>query len=264
MGPMMLRLASVTVLALLSLSPPQSQSDEIAALKREIQSLKAQQAQMQHDLDAIKSLLQRIAQAQDRPAGDSFVNKQIVIDGEPAKGNAAAKITLVEVSDYHCPFCRRQMLETMPRVMADYVNTGKVRYVFVDYPIAQLHPDAFKAHEAAACAGDQGKYWQMHDLLFTNSPARDAAQLSTQASLLGLDMKKFDACLNNGNGGTHAAEIRASVLRMQQLGVGGTPLVLIGLTPTPGSPLKVIDSIYGAMPYGDFKTALDAVLAQAH
>ena len=261
MGSMILRLASVTVLALLSLSPPQ---DDIAALKREIQALKAQQAQMQRDLDAIKSLLQRIAQAQDRPAADSFVNKQIAIDGQPAKGNATAKVTLVEVSDYHCPYCRRQMLETMPRVMADYVNTGKVRYVFVDYPIAQLHPDSFKAHEAAACAGDQGKYWQMHDLLFTNSPARDAAQLSTQASLLGLDMKKFGACLNDGNGGAHAAAIRSSVLRMQQLGVGGTPLVLIGLTPAPGNPMKVVESIYGAMPYGDFKTALDNVLAQAH
>src|SRR5436190_18149619 len=149
MSSTMLKLACVALLAVLSLSPPQSQSDEIAALKREIQALKAQQVQMQRDLDAIKSLLQRIAQAQDRPAGDSFVNKQIAIDGQPAKGNATAKVTLVEVSDYHCPYCRRQMLETMPRVMADYVNTGRVRYVFVDYPIAQLHPDAFKAHEAA-------------------------------------------------------------------------------------------------------------------
>ena len=261
MDSMMPKLASVTVLALLSLSPPQ---DDIAALKREIQTIKAQQAQMQRDLDAMKSLLLRIAQSQDRPAGDSFVNKQITIDGQPAKGNLTAKVTLVEVSDYHCPYCRRQMLETMPRVMADYVNTGNVRYVFVDYPIAQLHPDSFKAHEAAACAGDQRKYWQMHDLLFTNSPARDATQLSTQASLLGLDMKKFDACLNDGNGGPHAAAIRSSVLRMQQLGVGGTPLVLIGLTPAPGSPMKVVESIYGAMPYGDFKTALDNVLAQAH
>ena len=79
------------------------------------------------------------------------------------RGNASAKVTLVEVSDYHCPFCRRQTLQTMPQVLTDYVNTGKVKYVFVDYPIAQLHPDAFAAHEAAACAGDQGKYWQMHD-----------------------------------------------------------------------------------------------------
>jgi protein-disulfide isomerase len=258
---MVLKLSSITVLALLSLSPPQSQSDELAALKREVQSLKAQQAEMQRDLDTIKSIL--LAQQRGQPAGDPFVNKQITITDEPTKGNATAKVTLVEVSDYHCPFCRRQVLQTMPQVLAEYVNTGKVKYVFVDYPIAQLHPDAFKSHEAAACAGDQGKYWQMHDLLFTNSPARDAAQLATQASMLGLDMKKFDACLNNGNGGAHAAEIRESIARMQQLGVGGTPLVLIGLTPAPGSPMKVIGSVYGARPYADFKSALDAALAKS-
>lgn len=261
---MILRLASVTVLALLSLSPPQTQSDDLAALRREVQALKAQQTAMERDLQAIKSLLQGLAQprGQAEPQ-DSFVNKSIVLTNEPTKGNAAAKVTLVEVSDYHCPFCRRQNLQTMPQVMADYVNTGKIKYVFVDYPIAQLHPDAFKSHEAAACAGDQGKYWQMHDLLFTNAPARDASQLTATAGMLGVDTKKFEACLNGGNGGTHAPAIRESIVRMQQLGVGGTPLVLIGLTPAPGSPMKVVSSVYGAQPYPAFKSALDTVLAQA-
>jgi protein-disulfide isomerase len=259
---MVLKLSSITLLALLSLSPPQTQSEELAALKREVQSLKAQQALMQRDLDTIKSILlgQR---GQGQPEGDQFMNKQIAIAGEPTKGNATAKVTVVEVSDYHCPFCRRQVLQTLPQLLAEYVNTGKVQYVFVDYPIAQLHPDAFKSHEAAACAGDQGKYWQMHDLLFTNSPAREVSQLATQASMLGLDMKKFDACMNNGNGGAHAAEIRASIARVQQLGVGGTPLVLIGLTPPAGSPMKVIGSVYGAKPYAEFKTAIDTALAKS-
>ena len=154
---MLLRLTSVTVLALLSLSPPQSQSDEIAALRREVQSLKAQQQAMERDLQAIKSLLQGLAgQRAQAPDADSFVNKSITLEGEPTRGDAAAKITVVEVSDYHCPFCRRQTLQVLPKLMADYVNTGKIKYVFVDYPIAQLHPDAFKSHEAAACAASEG------------------------------------------------------------------------------------------------------------
>jgi protein-disulfide isomerase len=260
---MLLRLTSITVLALLSLSPPQSQSDEIAALRRDVQALKAQQQSMERDLHTIKSLLQSLAQGRVQPEGDQFVNKSIELKDEPTKGNAAAKVTLVEVSDYHCPYCRRQTLQTMPRVMAEYVNTGKVKYVFVDYPIAQLHPDAFKSHEAAACAGDQGKYWQMHDLLFTNSPARDASQLSDSANLIGVDRKKFEACLNGGNGSPHAAAIRESVARMQELGVGGTPLVLIGMTPAPGAPMKIVSSVYGAKPYPEFKAALDAAIAQA-
>ena len=260
---MLLKLTSVTVLALLSLSPPQSQSDEVAALKREVQALKAQQAAMERDLQVIKTLLQSLTQPRAQPGEESFVNKTIPLTNEPAKGEATAKVTLVEVSDYHCPFCRRQTLQTMPRLLAEYVNTGKVRYVFVDYPIAQLHPDSFKSHEAAACAGDQGKYWQMHDLLFTNSPARDASQLTASADSLGVDTKKFEACLNGGNGGVHAPAIRESIARMQQLGVGGTPLVLIGLTPAPGSPMKVVSAVYGAKPYPEFKAALDAALAEA-
>ena len=259
---MLLRLTSVTVLALLSLSPPPSQSDEIAALRRDVQALKAQQQAMERDLQTIKSLLQSLSQ-QRGPEADPFINKTITLDQEPTKGNASAKVTLVEVSDYHCPFCRRQTLQTMPKVMAEYVNTGKVRYVFVDYPIAQLHPDAFKTHEAAACAGDQGKYWQMHDLLFTNSPARDASQLTANANMIGIDIKKFGACLNGGNGGTHAPAIRESIVRMQELGVAGTPLALIGMTPAAGTPMKVVSYVYGAKPFPEFKAALDAALAQA-
>jgi protein-disulfide isomerase len=188
------------------------------------------------------------------------VSKTIAISNEPSKGSAAAKITLVEVSDYHCPFCRRQTLQTMPQLMAEYVNSGKVRYVFVDYPIAQLHPDAFKSHEAADCAGEQGKYWQMHDILFTNTPAKDVAQLVSEAQMIGLDTTAFAACMKSGK---HAPAINDSIARMQQLGVGGTPLTLIGLTPAPGAPMKVIASVYGAKPYAEFKEALDAALAQA-
>jgi protein-disulfide isomerase len=258
---MFARLASVAVVALLSLSPPQSQSDEIAALRREIQTLKAQQASMQRDLDTIKSLLQNLAQG--RGQAEDFADKSIFLNDAPTKGNASAKVTLVEVSDYHCPFCRRQNLQTMPQLMADYVNTGKVKYVFLDYPIAQLHPDAFLSHEAAACAGDQGKYWQMHDLLFTNSPAREVSQLSANAGMLGVDTKKFEECLNGGKGGKHAPAIRQSITRMQQLGVEGTPLVLIGLTPPAGAPMKVVSFVYGAKPYPEFKAALETALAQA-
>jgi protein-disulfide isomerase len=255
----MLKLSAVALLALLSLSPPQSQADEIAALKRQIQEMKAQQTSMERDLQAIKSLLQQ-AQAPSAPAGDPFAGKSIVITDEPTRGNGSAKITVVEVSDFHCPFCRRQTLQTLPSLMTDYVNSGKVKYVFVDYPIAQLHPEAFRSHEAASCAGDQGKYWQMHDSLFTNAPARDAAQLTAQAKTIGLDEAKFGSCLN---GGVHAASIRDSIARMQQLGVGGTPLTLIGLTPAAGAPMKVVASVYGARPYADFKEAIDAALAQA-
>src|SRR6476620_3253496 len=148
---MLLRLTSVAVIALLSLSPPQTQSDEIAALKRDVQALRAQQAAMERDLQTIKSILQALAQGRAQPSGpqgDPFVNKTIAITDETSKGSGSAKVTVVEVSDFHCPFCRRQTLQTLPQLMTEYVSSGKVKYVFVDYPIAQLHPDSFKSHEA--------------------------------------------------------------------------------------------------------------------
>jgi len=261
MTSMFAKLATVAVVALLSLSPPQTQADEIAALKREIERLKTQQVLMQRDLDTIKSLLQQLAQGGRQQ--ESFADKTIGITDAPTRGNASARVTVVEVSDYHCPFCRRQNLQTMPQLMADYVNTGKVKYAFIDYPIAQLHPDAFLSHEAAACAGDQGKYWQMHDLLFTNSPARDVSQLTANAGMIGVDTKKFEDCMNGGKGSKYAPAIRQSIARMQQLGVDGTPLVLIGLTPAPGTPMKVISFVYGAKPYPEFKAAIETALAQA-
>jgi protein-disulfide isomerase len=260
----MLKISSVALLALLSLSPPQSQSDEIAALKREVQALRAQQTAMERDLQTIKSLLQTMAQQRpgqpSGPASDQFANKTIALSTEPARGNANAKVTLVEVSDYHCPCCRRQTLQTVPQLMTDYINPGKARYVFVDYPIAQLHPDAFKSHEAANCAGDQGKYWQMHESLFATTPVRDAAQLIAKAKTIGLDSDKFSACLS---GGRHAPAVRDRIERMQQLGVEGTPLTLIGITPAQGAPMKIVSSVYGARPYADFKAAIEAALAQA-
>src|SRR4029078_13546963 len=175
-----------------------------------MQAIKEMQPSMHRDLQLIKSLLQSLVQRAQAPE-DTFTDKTVTIDDGTRKGTAPAKVTLVEVSDYHCPFCRRQNLQTMPQVLADYVNSGKVKYVFIYYPIAQLHPNAFKSHEAAACAGDQGKYWQMHDLLFTNAPAREPSQLTANAGMLGVDTKKFEACLNGGNGGPHAPAIRESI-----------------------------------------------------
>jgi protein-disulfide isomerase len=255
---MVLKLATVTLVAFFSLSPPYEQ--DTAALRREIEALKAQQAEMQKDLDAIRAFLQQMI-VEKAQAG--MVNAPIVVAGEPAKGSAAARMMMVEVSDYHCPFCRRHTLTTQPQIDAEYINTGKLRYVFIDYPIDQLHPDAFKAHEAANCAGDQGKYWEMHAKLFESPPPRDSLQLVpqlvSQAQAVGLDAGKFRACFD---GGKYAAPVRDNVARMQALGVDSTPTFLIGLTPAAGQPMKVVKVVRGAVPYPQFKAALDGVLSQ--
>jgi protein-disulfide isomerase len=255
-------LVFVPALGLLACSQPAAQSQaDYEALKKQVEALKAQQDAMQRDLQAIKNFLQGgRQQAQQGPELPGVVGASVPIANEPALGSASAKVTLVEVSDYHCPFCRRNVQQTFPQVDAEYIKTGKARYVFVHYPINQLHPDAFKSHEAAACAGDQGKFWEMHMALFAGAPVKDVAGLTEKAKGLGLDMSRFSACLSSGQ---HAGAIKESVARMERLGVAGTPMTLVGLTPAPGAPFKVVKYIYGAQPYPAFKAAIDEVLAQA-
>jgi protein-disulfide isomerase len=258
---MITRLATVTFVALLSLSPPieQNPGDELAALKREIQALKEQNAQIQKDLQAIKAVLQVLLQGrqQQEPEVAGLVGSMIPTDGEPSMGSATAKVTIMEISDYHCPFCRRHTQQTFPQIVSEYVKTGKARYMFVDYPIAQLHPQAARAHEAAACAGEQGKFWEMHATLFADPPSKEDRALILQAQKAGIEAGKFWECLSSGR---NAASVKSSVTRIEQLGIQGTPMTVIGLTPGPGQPMKVVKYVYGARPYSDFKTAIEAVL----
>jgi len=259
MHTMMTKLATVSFVALISLSPPQNPQDEVAALRREVQALREQQAQMQKELQAIKNFLQSLIQPRPQAGNElpGIVDAAVPTAGEPALGSPTAKVTVMEVSDYHCPFCRRQTQQTFPQLQTEYINTGKVRYLFVDYPIAQLHPVAHRAHEAAACAGDQGKFWEMHASLFTQPPTKSDSDLNAQAKNLGLDVTAFGTCLSSGR---HATSVKESVARMEQLGIQGTPMTLIGFTPAPGEPMKIVKYVYGAKPYSEFKAAIDAVL----
>jgi protein-disulfide isomerase len=256
---MLSKLATVTFVAFFSLSPPYPQ-DDVASLRREIEALKAQQAVMQRDIEAIKAFLQQMIRQQEQA---KLVNASVSIAGEPAKGSTTAKVVMVEVSDYHCPFCRRHTLTTQPQLDSEYINSGKVRYVFLDYPIDQLHPDAFRAHEAANCAGDQGKYWEMHAALFATPPPREGGQLVpqliAQAQMIGVDAGKFRSCLD---GGKYSKPVRESVARMQELGIDSTPTFLLGLAPAAGQPMKVLKVVKGAMPFSEFKAAIETLLAQ--
>lgn len=256
---MITRLATVTFVALISLSPPQqSQAEEIAELKRQVQELREQQAQVQRELTAIKNFLQSLLKPQGgAPEMPSIVGASIPTANEPSMGSSSAKITIMEISDYQCPFCKRQTQQTFPQLVKEYVDSGKAQYIFVDYPIAQLHPTAARSHAAANCAGEQSKYWEMHVSLFNSPVAKEDAALVAQAKQIGIDPAAFQACLTSGR---HDAAISASVARMEQLGISGTPMTVIGLTPAPGQPMKVVKYIYGAQPYSAFKEAIDSLL----
>lgn len=227
---------------------------EAEALKKEVEALKASQAEMQKSLDEIREFLK--AATGGRFGSPSLQGASVEIAGAPVNGPATAPVTIVEISDYHCPFCRRHVQQTQPQLYSDYVRPGKVRHVFLHYPIEQLHPDAYRSHEAASCAADQGKFWDLHTKLF-EKPVRTIEELVPLAQSAGLDADAFRACLDSGK---HAQAVKDSVARIQKLGISGTPAFLIGRTPSSG-PMKVSKVVEGAQPFSVFKTALDEALA---
>jgi protein-disulfide isomerase len=233
-------------------------TDDVAGIKKEIESLRAGQQAIQNDLQEIKKLLAA------RPAApgagpDKALDAVINVAGEPFKGKKDAKLTLVEFSEYQCPFCGRHVRDTYPTLDKEYVQTGKVKYVFRDLPLESIHKNAFKAAEATHCAGEQGKFWELHDRLFENQKALEPASLTAHAQAIGVDAKKFQACLD---GGKYAAEIRKDIAEASKYGITGTPTSVIGLTQPDGSTIKVLRVLRGAQPLANFKEALDAIAAE--
>jgi protein-disulfide isomerase len=166
--------------------------------------------------------------------------------GDPSLGNASAPVTIVEFSDFQCPFCQR-VAPTLKRVRETYGD--KVRIVWKDFPLTQIHPEAFKAGEAAHCAGEQGKYWEYHDRLFANQQALQPDNLKKHAAELGLDAAKFNACVDSSKYGDR---VREGVAQGSRLGVNSTPTVYIN-----GRLLS------GAHPYETFAALIDEELSRS-
>lgn len=161
-------------------------------------------------------------------------------------GDPNAPVTLTEYSDYECPFCARFATQTEPLIIADYVNSSKVKIVYKHFPLTQAHTYAEKAAEASECAANQGKFWQYHDVLFENNEALYLTALKKYAADLGLDTNAFNQCLDSGS---MADRIRADTAAGTQVGVESTPTFFVGST-----------KISGAQPYSVFQSAIDAEL----
>jgi protein-disulfide isomerase len=169
----------------------------------------------------------------------------IPADGSPALGPANAPITMVEFSDYQCPYCRQWHDQVYNRLLQDY--KGKIRFVYRDFPLSGIHPSAISAAESAYCAGEQGSYWQYHDLLFTGQYDLGVAGYQKYAAILKLDLTKFNACLTKR---TYQAEVETNYDFAANLGIQSTPTFFInGL------------AVVGAQPYDYFKQVIDMEIA---
>ena len=247
------RVLTSLALALVAAGPVAAQQQPSnEELRKDIQALQESLKAIQKDLQEIKTMLAR-------PTGPpSLVNKVVDLGDAPFKGEANAKLTIVEVSDYQCPFCGRYVRETYPQIDTEYVKTGKVRSVFLNLPLEAIHKSAFGAAKAALCAGEQGKYWEMHDRLFANQ--KELEPWAPHAQAIGLDITAFDACVASEK---EDAAIRREMAEVQKLGITGTPAFLIGRTEPKSSKLTILAAVRGARPFADFKTELDKLLAES-
>lgn len=165
---------------------------------------------------------------------------------DPALGPANAPVTIVEFSDFQCPFCQR-VEPTLKRVRETYGD--RVRIVWKDFPLTSIHPQAFKAAEAARCAGEQGKFWEYHDRLFANQQALQVESLKKYAADMGLDLPKFNSCLDTAK---YAERVQAQMGVGAGLGINSTPALFIN-----GRLLS------GAQPYETFTAVIDEELQRA-
>jgi protein-disulfide isomerase len=230
-------------------------ASDIEQLKKEVETLQKVQKAIITELRVLRAQIH--GSDEDQPPAPQTVDLAIDIANAPRMGAADARIAVVEFSDFECPYCGRHFESTLPRIAEDYVKTGKLLYVIRDFPIAQLHPHALKAAEAGRCAADQGKFWPMHDMLFSNQDHLEPADLTQYAPLVGLDKGVFQQCLATG---VHAADIQQAIAYGVSLGVSATPTFFIGRIDADGKTVHAVTELAGAYPYAIFKQKLDALL----
>lgn len=187
------------------------------------------------------------AQAPAAPAPPAARLDDVDVDDDPALGAKNAPVTIVEFSDFECPFCARYFDTTHQQLLDEYGD--QIRFVYRDFPLSSIHSRAQPSAEAAECADDQDAFWDYHDLLFTNQFALDNQSLISYANRLDLDVDTFTECLESGK---HTDEVLADFEAGREYGVTGTPTFFI-------NGVRVV----GAQPFQVFKDIIEEELANS-
>lgn len=167
--------------------------------------------------------------------------RKISIADDPSYKEGTPSLVFIEVSDFQCPVCRQGAMELVPQIFADFVKSGEVEIVSLDHPL-DSHRDAFRAAQAAACAEEQGKFWEMREELFGNQQELGPEQLPARAEAAGLDIPAFQKCFA---GHKHDGAIREDIRTAQSLDLQGTPGYLIGRRIDGGGKVEVLEVFHG-------------------
>ena len=249
-------LALVLALSLFAPLRVHAAGGDIEAMKTEIDLLKK-------DMDEIKRVLISIlpaivrndrgeAQAQVVPPQRAEAPQQGTVSIKDSPSMGKGDFVLVEFSDYECSFCARFHMDTFKQLKKEYIDTGRLKFVYRDFPLP-FHQNAMKASMAAGCAGEQGKYWEMHEALFVNQ--QTIGDVDRLVKKTGLNATTFNKCMD---GKKYEDAVIKDINDGRELGVNGTPTFILGKLDASGKVSGEV--IQGAVPYGVFKGKIDALL----
>jgi protein-disulfide isomerase len=203
-----------------------------------------------NELRQIRDLLEKQASNPPQPQGGEQITKaKIGIDGSYTIGSKDAPLTMVEFTDFQCPFCQRFHVSTFAELKKNYIDTGKLRFVSRDMPL-DFHPNAMQAANAGRCAGEQGQFWAMRDMMNSNPEKLDINNLVNYAQELKLNAASFRTCVDSHK---YANAIQTDMALAAKIGANGTPSFVIGKSTPDGVDGELV---IGAMPYQVFDQKL--------
>jgi protein-disulfide isomerase len=206
-------------------------------------------------LDELRQIRQLLEQQVAAGGGKAAAPQRarLHMEGAPMIGSKNAPVTLVEFSDYQCPFCQRFYLQVFSELKKDFIDTGKLRFYSRDLPLDQIHPNAMRAAQAARCAGDQGQFWALRDIMSAHPEALDMTSLVTDASQVKINPDAFKTCVETGK---YKEAVQGDLLEAMKIGADGTPAFVLGKSTPDGVEGELI---VGAQPYSVFQDKLKAL-----
>lgn len=241
-------------------SSPQAAQDEKTAdpsqdqVLQQLEELRNMIRALQSEMRELRTAVNDIHRVAVRPRTPP-APRSVDLDDDEVMGASDANVAIVEFSDYQCPYCRRYFQQTFPQIKENYIDTGKVQYIFRDFPLEQIHKEAVPAAVAANCSGLQGKYWEMHSALFSHQGRFTTETFTVLAQALELDSDAFQTCLQDPS---HKQEVNEDLVYGQSVGVRGTPHFFVGRVD--GGKLVDVKVLSGAQPFPSFQNIIDSFL----
>ncbi len=218
------------------------------------QGITRQQAdEILNELRQIRQLLQQQQAKAPAAPPDQPQRAKLNLDGFQMLGNQSAPLTIVEFTDYQCPFCQRFHTATFPELKKNYIDTGKVRFYSRDLPLDSIHANAMRAAEAGRCAADQGKFWELRNVMGSNPDKLDLEHLVGFATGLNMDAAAFRSCVSSGK---YKEAVQSDVVEAMKIGANGTPTFVVGKSTADGVDGEIM---VGALPYAMFEDKLKAL-----